>query len=86
MWACWPFKLKSTKIHKLKLVGSEFHIGVHDFNVGKRSLSKKGSLQKGPFSRDARDVEMLEILDRPQSTDKQGEDNRVLDILETLDI
>ena len=56
-----------------------------DIRIGKRGLLEKGSLQKGPFSRDSTEFrDPLEILESSQRVENKGESDHSLEILENL--
>ena len=59
--------------------GTEHHFGPF-FWFGKRGLLEKGSFQKSPF------LEILEILENPQSVENKGESDHFLEALENLEI
>ena len=54
--------------------------------VRKRGLLEKGSFQKSPFSRDSRELEILEFLENSQTVEKKGDSDHFLEILENLEI
>ena len=52
---------------------------------GKRALLEKGSFQKSPFSRDLENLEILEILENPQTVENKEESDHFLEIPENLE-
>ena len=56
------------------------------FGFRKRGLLEKGSFQKSPFSRDCREFRDSGVPENPQTVEKKGDSDHVLENLEILEI
>ena len=56
-----------------------------DCRVRKKGSFGKGSFQKSPFSKDLENLEILEILENPQTVEIEGESDHFLEIQENLE-